>query len=190
MIAQFSGSFIGALIALIITKTGGDLFIENGGGNSSDDTSDSKYWFQSILMETFMTTIYVVVFLCQQRKETCLAGSRDIFLSRLITAITFGVCIVSAQPISGGCLNPAVGLSLCLVNFLEKWKGYTIAWFWIYLIFPFAGAYLGAHMFNSSFSKGTSGVGPGGEEEKGKEIDGGSQAVGGEFINHLLKSFG
>mmetsp|Transcript_41916 Transcript_41916/g.30179 ORF Transcript_41916/g.30179 Transcript_41916/m.30179 type:complete len:175 (-) Transcript_41916:501-1025(-) len=43
MVAQFAGSFTGALIALIITKTGGDLFIENGGGGSSTD--DSKYWF-------------------------------------------------------------------------------------------------------------------------------------------------
>ena len=112
----------------------------------------------------------------------------------MITAITFGVCISSAQPISGGCLNPAIGLSLCLVNLFDNWKGYTVEWVWLYLIFPLLGAALGAKIFNSEFSKGTTGVGPGGEtapsNNKSEGVDGNTEAVGGEFLGHIFKSFG
>ena len=66
MLAQFLGTLIGALLAWILTKSGGDLYIANGGEVKYDILG--KYWFEAILVETFMTTIFVIVFLAQQRK--------------------------------------------------------------------------------------------------------------------------
>jgi len=104
-------------------------------------------------MEWLMSTLFVLVFLAQQRQETCLAGENNYSFSSFIISITLGVCVFAAYPITGSCLNPAIALSATFFNLIDKGSAKAIKSLWSYLIFPFLGSLTAVAIYKQFFSK-------------------------------------
>ena len=68
------------------------------------------------------------------------------------TSISYGTCVLIALPISGGCLNPAIGFSVCIVSLFDKLDGHTMEFVWVYMIFPCIGSFI-AVIFYDRFYK-------------------------------------
>lgn len=68
--------------------------------------------------------------------------SKDHALNLLYTSIAFGSCVMLAYPISGGCLNPAIGVGINIVNVIAKGEASAIEFIYLYLGVPFGGALL------------------------------------------------
>lgn len=66
---------------------------------------------------------------------------RDPALMSLFWAIGFVCCLTMTSEITGGSLNPAIGLAINLTMLANKKAG-AMQWVWVYLIFPFIGALL------------------------------------------------
>jgi glycerol uptake facilitator-like aquaporin len=57
-----------------------------------------------------------------------------------------------AYPISGGCLNPAVGVGISFVNFIyQKGEASAIEYIWIYAGMPFVGALIAVLFFETIY---------------------------------------
>ena len=66
--------------------------------------------------------------------------------------MTFGIFVLLAYPISGGCLNPAIGFSITLVNsFIDGAN--SLEYIWIYLVFPLLGSLVGITVFECCYRK-------------------------------------
>lgn len=63
-------------------------------------------------------------------------------MNLLYTSIAFGSCVLLAFPISGGCLNPAIGVSINIVNAIDKGEASAIEFIYLYAGVPFGGALL------------------------------------------------
>ena len=100
-IAQFAGGFLGAFLAWIITKQGGDMAIKE---------KDNAYLFQAIVMEILATFLYALIFLIQSDPTTRM--SSDVALNQLFLSFAVGSFVFLARPISGGPLNPAAGVGI------------------------------------------------------------------------------
>lgn len=59
----------------------------------------------------------------------------------LFWSATFCCCLSMTTLITGGSLNPAIGLAINLTMLFDSYPG-AMNWVWIYLIFPFVGALL------------------------------------------------
>lgn len=69
----------------------------------------------------------------------------------MFTSIAFGSCVLLAYPISGGCLNPAIGFGINLVNVIAKGEGSAISSVWMYVAMPFLGGILGVIFFEKVY---------------------------------------
>lgn len=67
--------------------------------------------------------------------------SREPALMSLFWSATFCCCLSMTSLITGGSLNPAIGLAINLTMLFDSYEG-AMNWVWIYLIFPFVGALL------------------------------------------------
>lgn len=118
----------------MITRTGGSLYIRKGQAGSYE------YFAQAIVIEALATFLFTLIFIIQSDSKTRL--SKDSALNLLYTSIAFGSCVLLAYPISGGCLNPAIGVSINIVNAIDKGEATAIEFIYLYAGVPFGGALL------------------------------------------------
>lgn len=128
IIVQLIGGFIGALLAWLISHE--IPYIEPG--QNYKDKYGSVFVIE--LMYAFAIAIVVI------NVATTEAQRGNFFYG-----VSIGMCIcaaiASAQKISGGAFNPAVGTALSFTNLFRK-EG-TIKYIWIYWISPMIGGILG-----------------------------------------------
>ena len=127
---QCAGAFAGALFAWLEYGTVWRLAVAQG----------DKKIFQALLMEIIGTFTYVLIYMISTDKSTKL--TQDHMLNSTVMAIGLGVSIIWGIGVSGGCFNPAIGLFLNLVKLFDTGRGEELKYVWIYLIFPFVGAFL------------------------------------------------
>jgi glycerol uptake facilitator-like aquaporin len=114
LIAQFGGAFAGAFLTFAMTEAGSGLNIRDG------STGGESFVFQACVIETISALIFTVVFFTQTDKNAKFSRNDDL-LNSLFTSVALGVCVLLAYPISGGCLNPAVGLGICVINLFDQY---------------------------------------------------------------------
>jgi glycerol uptake facilitator-like aquaporin len=73
-------------------------------------------------------------------------------MNMLVISISLGVCVTLAYPISGGCLNPAIGTSISFVDFIDtNGSKEAIEYIWVYAAMPFVGAILASIFYECCF---------------------------------------
>ena len=83
----------------------------------------------------------VFIILNENERDESKSFSREPALMSLFWAATFSCCLSMTSYITGGSLNPAIGLAINLTMLFDKIP-HAMKWVWIYLIFPFLGALL------------------------------------------------
>ena len=124
MIAYWVAQVVGAIAASLVV-----LVAFNDNAVAATTTHSSDNW-AGIVVEVTMTALFVAVIL-QSTKSERVRGTA--LLAIPLTLLAIHVAIV---PISGSSVNPARSLGPALV-------GTDFGDLWIYLIFPFVGAFLG-----------------------------------------------
>ena len=64
ILSQFAGALLGALLSLMLTRSGGNLYIRNG------DTGSYKFLFQAIVIEFLGSFLYILIFIIGSDKAT------------------------------------------------------------------------------------------------------------------------
>ena len=142
LIAQFTGGLVGAVLGIFFTKYGAFLMIKN---------SDNSFLFQAVVIEIVASFIFTLIFMTQSEKTT--RFSEDPALANLFISIAYSSCLALTGPVSGGCINPAIGLGLNLVNFIDNGTAESIEWVWVYTLMPFIGSLLGIVMYEAKFKQ-------------------------------------
>lgn len=75
-------------------------------------------------------------------------------------------CIEFTRRLAGGSINPAYGLAVNLVMFMDTGRGDAFKWIWFYVIMPFGGAALGLVFHEFIYKKTQEGI-----EEMEKQDD-------------------
>jgi aquaporin TIP/aquaporin related protein len=101
------------------------------------------------LIEIIASALFTLIFLTQEEKST--RFSEDPALVSLFISIAYSSCIALTTPISGGCINPAVGLGLNLINYFDKTTGASIEHIWIYVVMPPIGSLLAVLFYETKF---------------------------------------
>jgi glycerol uptake facilitator-like aquaporin len=57
------------------------------------------------------------------------------------------------MPISGGCLNPAIGVSINIVNVIAKGEASAIQFIYVYACVPFLGAIVAILFFEKIYKR-------------------------------------
>ena len=58
-----------------------------------------------------------------------------------------------AYPISGGCLNPAIGVGINLINVIATGNGAAIYTIYVYALVPFGGGILASLFYERLYKK-------------------------------------
>jgi len=142
LIAQFAGGFVGAVLGIFFTKHGAFLTIKN---------MDNSFLFQAVVIEILASFIFTLIFLTQSEKTT--RFSEDPALTYLFVSIGYSSCLALTTPVSGGCINPAIGLGLNLINFFDNGSKESIEWIWVYTLMPFVGSLLAIFVYEAKFKQ-------------------------------------
>ena len=103
------------------------------------------------MIEALATFMFTLVYVNQVDEDTQFFPKKDKHMNFLFTSISFGIFVLIAYPISGGCLNPAIGFSICFVDLFKTGSGNEVKYVWIYLIFPLIGALLAIMVFECCY---------------------------------------
>ena len=115
MFAQIIGAMFGCAICLLgfplgaqkgdrLPSTGGHYLTQLCPANGCND--DGALMLQTFVVEFFMTFLFVV-FVLQIVKHN---GAKDVPVNALAIGIALYTCVQIASGISGGCINPAIGM--------------------------------------------------------------------------------
>lgn len=141
-IAQSIGAVAGALLAFLLTRTGGSLIIKDG---------EWKFAFQALTMEAVCTFLFVLVFLIQQDEKT--RFSSDPAKNSLFLSIAYGSCVLLTYPISKGPLNPFIGTAVCFTDLFNGGGEKAIEFVWIYAAAPFIGALVSVFFYETVYKR-------------------------------------
>lgn len=133
---------MGSVLGIFFTKHGAFLMIKNG---------DNSFLFQAVVIEVVASFIFTLIFMTQSEKTT--RFSEDPALTNLFISIAYSSCLALTGPVSGGCINPAIGLGFNLVNFIDHGTAESIEWIWIYTLMPFFGSLLGIVIYEAKFKQ-------------------------------------
>ncbi|MCD8491060.1 MAG: Mrp/NBP35 family ATP-binding protein [Geovibrio sp.] len=75
------------------------------------------------MIEALATFMFTLVYVNQVDEDTQFFPKKDKHMNFLFTSISFGIFVLIAYPISGGCLNPAIGFSICFVDLFKTGGG-------------------------------------------------------------------
>jgi aquaporin Z len=145
ILAQSAGALIGGLLAFLITRTGGALYIKGG------EKGEWEFAFQAIVMEAICTFLFALVFLIQQDEKT--KFSNDPAKNCLFMSIAYGSFVLLTNPISRGPLNPAIGAAICITEWFNTWNGAALEFIWIYIGAPVGGAILAVIFYETLYKR-------------------------------------
>ncbi|KZX15097.1 aquaporin Z [Methanobrevibacter cuticularis] len=141
IIAQFIGAIIASLCVLVIF--GVDIGAGIGSLGANAPSTGISYWqaFFAELIGTFFLVLVVMGVAIDKKADPGVAG--------LSIGLTIGIALTFLGPLTGGCINPARGLSPYLISFLVGnpsnllWSNYTI-----FLIAPIVGGIIAALLYD------------------------------------------
>ena len=116
---------------------------------------------QAALMEVFATGIFVFVILVQTSPRS--AWTKEPALVLLSIASTLGAMGAMSGPISGGCINPAVGFGINLAMYIDTSETESFKYVWLYLLMPLVGSAIATGIYDYVYSLT--------EEKKGYDED-------------------
>lgn len=127
ILAQLIGAFIFSFIGTVITQDNHRYF----------DKGDNSSILEAIVAEAIFTCQINLVLIIQQEINSLLIGSLAVSMTVLVGVLTVG-------EISGGCFNPTVCLAVNATKYLYYNESKYMKNYWIYVVGPFIGAFLGA----------------------------------------------
>lgn len=115
IVSQILGAMLGSAISLMgfplspqkgtkLPSAGGHYLTQLCPANGCND--GGELMMQTIIVEFFMTFLFVT-FVLQIVKHN---GAKDVPINALAIGIALYTCIQTAAGISGGCINPAIGI--------------------------------------------------------------------------------
>jgi len=105
---------------------------------------------QAFLVEILSTFFFVYTILCQSNKSSNLFMEKS--ASTLIIALALFACASVAGNISGGCLNPAIGIALNFSRLLSRQNYNEIMYVWLYILGPLLGGICASLVYNSFYA--------------------------------------
>ena len=145
ILAQILGSCFSCLISFYIYN--GNIF--------NFKINESSNEIQSFLVEVISTFLFVYTILCQSNKSSKLFMEKS--SSTLIIALALFASANVAGNISGGCLNPALGIGHNFTRFFIFKDFAEIKYLWIYVLGPLLGGFLASQLYNFFFENYFSG---------------------------------
>ena len=76
----------------------------------------------------------------------------------LAIAASYVVCIEFTRVLAGGSINPAYGVAVNLIMFINTGTGEALKWIWFYALMPFGGAALALVFHEFIFKKTQEGI--------------------------------
>ena len=105
---------------------------------------------QAFLVEILSTFFFVYTILCQSNKSSNLFMEKS--ASTLIIALALFASASVAGNISGGCLNPAIGIALNFSRLLSRQNYNEIMYVWLYILGPLLGGICASLVYNSFYA--------------------------------------
>jgi glycerol uptake facilitator-like aquaporin len=106
---------------------------------------------QACLIEFLGSFLYILIFIIQSDSKTKFSSDRH--LNPMFTSIAFGSCVLLAYPISGGCLNPAIGVGINIVNVIAKGEASAIQFIYVYAVIPLIGGVVAILFFEKVYKR-------------------------------------
>jgi glycerol uptake facilitator-like aquaporin len=131
LVAEFAGAFAGAALFLWLTEdTGVELF-------KVHLYPRPGYSVVKVIFIELVCTMFYVFSICMNKfPNTNRFLSSDSMLKVLYGFIILAVCLYSSNPISGACLNPAIGVSQVFIasQKLGDENGAQSQYYWLYIV--------------------------------------------------------
>lgn len=139
ILSQILGAFSACLFS---------YFLYNGHIVNLGINSNSSQ-LQAFLVEILSTFFFVYTILCQSNKTSKLFMEKS--ASTLIIALALFASASVAGNISGGCLNPAIGIALNFSRLIIKLNSNEILYVWLYILGPLLGGICASMIYNSFY---------------------------------------
>lgn len=148
-LAQFSGALVGALFSISTIPDDMLPALHRGAYKTQDGTTTKYYEDYSVFMVELIYTFMFVLIVTYQKYDPAMLTPGS-FLDAVACGLALYVSVTMASSVSGGCINPAVGLALTLCAKLydirngdESSVGFEKD-LWIYIVAPLLGGLLAA----------------------------------------------
>lgn len=146
VIAQILGAFCSCFISYIFYGNILQLTLHNGASPIG-----------GFVIELISTFIFTYTILCQGNKDAKLASDQTISTFIIVIAL-YGTCGIAGN-VTGGCLNPAIGIAHNLsLYFVSSFELDEIRYIWLYIFGPATGGILAAVVYNFFFLRHFEGI--------------------------------
>lgn len=160
-------------IAGAITACVFSYFFYNGNVLKFEITEGNKI-SSGFIIETIATFFFTYLILCQGNEDAQLTSDETIS-TLLITIALFGGCGIAGN-ITGGCLNPAIGIGHSLVRMIGESNKDEANLMWLFTLAPLSGGIIAGlvylYFFKAYF-----------DEKKGKSSNSGNNT---DMLNKLI----
>lgn len=139
VVSQILGAFVGALILMLIFKTGKVTDLTGGYGSNGLSGIDNSVW-AGLIVEVVLTFIFVMAILgvTSRKSNGAVAG--------IVIGLTLVLVHILGIALTGTSVNPARSIGPAVVALIDGIKG-PIESLWVFIVGPLAGGALAAVVY-------------------------------------------